>query len=252
MKSNLIFSIITVSYNASETIEDLLKSVLNQTYPHIEHIIMDGGSTDGTLEIIKKYEDKISKWISEPDKGIYDAMNKGVKLASGDVVGILNSDDLYADEFVIEEVVKEISQNNSDSCYGDLVYVDKKNTDKVIRSWQSGKFSEAKYKRGWMPPHPTFFVKKSIYEKYGMFNLDFPIAADYEIMLRFLLKYKISICYLPKVLVKMRIGGKSNKSLSNIAKANLECYKAWKINGINPNPITFVLKPLSKVFQYIK
>ncbi|MCD6317842.1 glycosyltransferase [Candidatus Aerophobetes bacterium] len=252
MKNNPLVSIITVVLNRKNTIEFAIKSVLSQTYPNIEYIIVDGGSTDGTIDVIKKYNKYISKWISEPDNGIYDGMNKGLKLAEGEIIGFLNSDDLYANENVIGTVVKAIEENSADCCWGDLVYVDKKNTDKIIRYWKSSEFKERKFKRGWMPPHPTFFVKRWVYEKYGYFNLDFPIAADYELMLRLLEKYKIRSCYVSKVLVKMRTGGKSNRTLVNIIKANIECYKAWKVNDLKPSYITFVLKPLSKIFQYFK
>jgi len=252
MKNSPLVSIITVVLNRKDTIEFAIKSVLSQTYSNIEYIIVDGGSTDGTVDVIKKYNKYILKWISEPDNGIYDAMNKGIKMARGQIIGILNSDDVYADNKVIEVVVKAIEENNADCCWSDLVYVDRENTDKIIRYWKSSEFKEEKLKRGWMPPHPTFFVKKWVYEKYGYFNLDFPIAADYELMLRLLEKYKIRSCYIPKVLVKMRTGGKSNRALVNIIKANIECYKAWKVNDLKPSYITFVLKPLLKIFQYFK
>lgn len=252
MKNSPLVSLITTVFNNKETIEDAIKSVLNQSYPNIEYIITDGGSTDGTIEIINKYKNKINKFVSEPDKGIYDGMNKGIKLSSGDIIGILNSDDLYASNDVIEKVVNEMEEKNVDVCWGDLVYVDAKNTDKVIRYWKSSEYKEGKFKKGWMPPHPTFFVRKWVYDKYGMFNLDFPISADYELMLRFLEKYKINSCYIPQVLVKMRVGGKSNKSIKNIIKANIECYRAWKVNGLRINPLRIFLKPLSKIPQYFK
>lgn len=245
-------SIITVVFNGTETIEDCIKSVDRQTYHNIEHIIIDGGSKDGTLEIINKYKDKIAKLVSEPDKGIYDAMNKGIKLATGDVVGIINSDDVVANESVIETVVKAMSDSNADSCYGDLVYVDGENIDKVIRFWNAGEFRRDLFRNGWMPPHPTFFVKKELYEKYGLFNLDFPVTADYELMLRFLYKYNVSTTYIPKVLVKMRTGGESRPGIINTAKNMLENYRAWKVNGLETNLLTFVMKPLSKATQYIK
>ena len=245
-------SIITPSFNSADTIENTIQSVLLQNYPDIEYIITDGGSTDGTVEVINKYKNKINKFVSEKDKGVYDGMNRGIKRATGDIIGILNSDDIYASNDVIERVVNEMAENNADCCWGDLVYVDAKNTDKVIRYWKSSEYKEGKFKKGWMPPHPTFFVKKWVYQKYGLFNLDFPISADYELMLRFLEKYKIRSCYIPQVLVKMRIGGQSNKSIKNIIKGNIECYRAWKINGLKANPLIFFFKPLSKVTQYFK
>lgn len=243
-------SIITVVFNSKNTIEHTIESVLSQNYKNIEYIIIDGGSTDGTVDIIKKYENRLAYWVSEPDDGLYDAMNKGIKAATGDIVGILNSDDIYADGSVIEETVNIISKEKVDTCYGDLVYVDKDNTKNVIRYWNSGNFLRDRFKRGWMPPHPTFFVRREIYQKYGLFNTNFPIAADYELMLRFLYKSGCSTAYIPKVLVKMRTGGNSSPSLANTIKANIECYRAWKVNGLNPNPVIFIIKPLSKIAQY--
>ena len=244
-------SIITAVFNSRQFIEPALKSVLNQTYKNIEYIVIDGGSTDGTTEIINKYRDKIVKFVSEPDKGIYDGMNKGIKLADGEIIGFLNSDDFYDDNNVIETVVKEMENKKIDVCWGDLVYIDKKDNSRIVRFWKSSEYQEGKFKRGWMPPHPTFFVRRRIYEKYGPFNLDFKIAADYELMLRFLEKYKVSSCYIPKVLVKMRIGGKSNRFI-NVIKANFEAYRSWKINSLKINPFRILLKPLSKISQYFK
>jgi glycosyltransferase len=250
-------SIITVVYNNKDTIKDAIESVLNQTYKNItkeskafEYIIIDGASTDGTVEVIKSYGNKIDKFISEKDNGIYDAMNKGVKLATGDIVGILNSDDFYAANDIIEKVVNEFIEKKVDSVYGDLVYVDAKNTDNIVRYWKSKPFKEGLFQRGWHPAHPTFFVRREIYDKYGVFNLDFKIAADYELMLRFLQKHKISSSYIPEVFVKMRVGGESNQSIKNIIKANLESYKAWKANDLQISPIRMLTKPLSKVLQY--
>ncbi len=245
-------SIITVVYNNEQYIESAIKSVLEQTYPNIEYIVIDGASKDKTMEVVKKYEGKIAKWVSEKDKGIYDAMNKGLRLASGDIIGILNSDDIYANNEVIALVVENIEKTGADACFGDLVYVDQKNTDTIVRFWKSSEYQHGKFKWGWMPAHPTFFVKNEIYKKYGVFNTDFRIAADYELMLRFLEKYGIKSCYIPKVMVKMRIGGKSNQSLGNIIKANREAYRAWKINKLKANPLTIIAKPLLKIPQYYK
>jgi len=242
-------SIITPSFNSGKTIEETIKSVLSQTYKDIEYIIIDGGSKDNTLEIIEKYKDKISKVVSEPDKGIYDGMNKGIKLATGEIVGILNSDDLYFDEFVIGKVAKAFKENDIDCLWGDLVYF-KDDPNKFIRFWKAGSYKPGIFKTGWVPPHPTFFVKREIYEKYGYFRLDLPVAADYELMLRFLEKYKIKGYYLPEILVKMRAGGNANK-LKNIIKGNLECIRAWKINGIKMPFYTPILRILRRVPQFI-
>ena len=245
-------SIITAVYNNKEFIEDCIRSVLNQTYKDIEHIIIDGGSTDGTLEVIKKYDNKISKIVSEPDNGIYDAMNKGIKLATGDLIGILNSDDMYASTDVIKNVVDEIQDKNADCCWGDLVYVDRFDANKIVRYWKSTSYKKGKFRTGWMPPHPTFFVRREVYKKFGNFNVKFRISADYEIMLRFLEKYRIESCYIPQVVVEMRTGGNSRPSLFNTLRANIECYNAWRINGLKITPFIIFSKPLSKIQQYIK
>ena len=230
--------------------EAAIQSVLGQIYPDIEYIIIDGESTDDTLKIIEKYKDDISTVISEKDKGMYDAINKGIELCKGEVIGILNSDDFYIDDKVIGEVVAKMQEEKADSLYSDLYYVAAKDTTKVIRNWVSGKYSRQKFLFGWMPPHPTFFVKRSAYEKYGKFNLSFKLAADYELMLRFLFKNKLSTCYISRPLVRMRVGGMSNVSLKNRIKANKEDRIAWLINGLSPKSYTLILKPLRKIIQY--
>ena len=244
-------SIITISYNSVDTIEDTIKSVLRQRYSDIEYIIIDGGSQDGTLDIVEKYSDSISKIISEPDKGLYDAMNKGVSVASGDIIGILNSDDLYADDDVIQEVVSSFEEGVQ-AVYGDLKYVDRENISKVRRTWIAGAYEAGMFKKGWMPPHPTFFVRRELYTHLGRYDLRFKTSADYELMLRFIHKHGINIVYLPKFLTLMRAGGQSNVSISNRLKANKEDRLAWKINGLNPGTLTSVRKPLSKVTQFFK
>lgn len=245
-------SIITVVWNNASTIKDAIDSVLNQTYKDIEYIIIDGASTDGTVEIVQSYGDKITKFISEKDKGLYDAMNKGIRLATGDIVGILNSDDFYKSNDILETVANEFATKNVDCLYGDLEYVDANETNKVVRYWQSKPYKEGLFQKGWHPAHPTFFVKREYYDKCGVFNLDFKIAADYELMLRFLEKYKLKSSYIHKTFVKMRLGGESNQSIKNIIKANKESYKAWKVNELKINPFMFLLKPLSKVLQYFR
>jgi len=243
-------SIITITYNSAETVEDTIQSVLSQSYPNIEYIIVDGASKDDTLSIVNRYSDKIATIISEPDKGIYDAMNKGVRAATGDIVGILNSDDFYADNEVISNIVETIQRVHSDACYADLVYVDRVETDRVIRSWKSGTYRYGDFLRGWMPPHPTFFVKRSIYEKHGLYSLQLRSAADYELMLRLIHKHGISLAYLPRVITKMRAGGQSNVTLKNRWRANKEDRLAWKMNGLQPGFLTLIRKPLSKLLQY--
>jgi glycosyltransferase len=243
-------SIITSVLNSKNFIEDCIKSVLSQTCKDKEYIVIDGGSADGTLDIIKKYEFGISTLVSEKDNGTYDAMNKGIRLATGEVIGILNADDFYPSPKTLEKVVEVFKRNDIDSCYGDLVYVDSADTEKVIRYWRSGPFQIRKFYRGWMLPHPTFFVRRSVYEKYGLFNLSLGSAADYELMLRFLLKHRVTTMYIPEVLVKMRSGGVSNASLKNRIRANRMDRVAWDVNGLRPYPWTLICKPLRKVHQY--
>jgi glycosyltransferase len=242
-------SVITAVRNGAETLRGCIESVQKQTIP-VEHIIIDGASTDGTFDIIAQYRSSIAKVISEPDKGIYDALNKGLRLASGDVIGLLHGDDLYAHDKVLESVVKVFEEQNVDSCYGDLLYVDKNDTERVIRYWRASEYQPGKFKYGWMPPHPTFFVRREIYEKYGYFNTDFRIAADYELMLRFLEKHRISTYYIPEVLIKMRLGGASNRSLKNMFIKSSEDYKAWKVNNLNGGLYTILLKNFSKIPQF--
>ena len=245
-------SIITVCFNSAKTIEDTIKSVLSQTYENIEYIIIDGLSNDKTLDIINKYKDEIAVIISEKDNGLYDAINKGISLATGDIIANLNSDDFYIDNNVISDVVSKFEEEKTDLLYSDLYYVDAANTKKVKRYWKSGEYKTGLFYKGWMPPHPTFFVKKYVYNKYGSFNLDLKSAADYEIMLRFIHKHECSVSYLKRVTVRMRVGGVSNKSLSNRIKANREDKKAWKINDLKPKRFTFLKKPISKIKQFIQ
>ncbi|MDG1477543.1 MAG: glycosyltransferase family 2 protein, partial [Vicingaceae bacterium] len=217
---------------------------------NIEYIIIDGLSTDKTLDIVNKYKNEIALIVSEKDNGLYDAINKGISLASGEIVANLNSDDFYIDENVISDVVEKFKKENTDLLYSDLYYVEEENTNNITRFWKSGAYKKGAFFKGWMPPHPTFFVKKEIYNKYGVFNLKLKSAADYEIMLRFIHKYECTASYLSRVTVRMRVGGVSNASLSNRIKANREDKLAWKINSLKPKPFTFILKPLSKVNQF--
>ena len=249
---SLKISIITVAYNAEKSIEDTIQSVLNQSYSNIEYIIIDGKSTDKTLDICNQYKTQITTIVSEKDKGIYDAMNKGVALATGDIIGVLNADDFYIDNDVITNVANLFQSTNCDGLYANLVYVDGCDTNKVTRTWISGKYKPNAFLKGWMPPHPTFFVKKECYQKYGDYSLELKSAADYELMLRFIHKHKISLSYLNQITVKMRVGGVSNASLKNRINANKEDRKAWQMNGLKPGFFTLIRKPLSKIFQFFK
>jgi len=243
-------SIITATYNSEKTILDTLKSLENQTYQNIEYIVIDGASSDDTVELIKNNSTRITKIISEPDKGIYDALNKGLKVATGDVVGFLHSDDLFASNTVIEDIVAKFNLTNSDAVYGDLKYVAQHDTFKVIRLWKSGEYNINRITSGWMPPHPTFFMKRELYDQYGYFDLNFKIAADYDSLLRYIWVNKISLAYIPEVLTLMRVGGASNRSLSNIIQKTKEDIRALSKNNV-PILKAIILKNLSKIPQFI-
>lgn len=245
-------SIITVVYNNAQTIKDAIESVLSQTYKDIEYIIVDGASRDGTVEIIESYGDRISKFITESDNGLYDAMNKGIKLASGDIVGILNSDDFYIDEFVIEKVVKVFKEKKVDSLFADLVYVKPDNLEKTVRYYDSSKFHPEKFAYGWMPAHPTFFVKRAIYEKYGLFKTDYIIAADYELLVRFLYRYRVSYHYLQEVITKMRTGGVSTNGIKSNWILNKEIVRACAENGLKTNMLKVISKYPKKILGLVR
>ncbi|MBW4538619.1 MAG: glycosyltransferase [Myxacorys chilensis ATA2-1-KO14] len=244
-------SIITVVFNGEQTIEDTIQSVLLQDHPDIEHIIIDGASTDKTLSIINTYTGKIAKVVSERDRGIYDAMNKGLRLASGDIIGILNSDDFYADTTVISSVVRQFEQTGANSVFGDLVYVTSSDLDRVVRYYSSARFHPDQFAYGWMPAHPTFFVKRWAYEQYGLFKTDYQIAADYELLTRFLAKHRLSYSYLPKTMVKMRTGGVSTTNLKSNWILNREIIRGCAENNIQTNMPKVLSKYFTKVFQLV-
>ena len=244
-------SIITVCYNSASTIEATILSVANQTYQNIEYLIVDGNSKDTTVEIIKKHNATVAKWISEKDNGIYDAMNKGVEMATGEIIGILNADDVFANNKVVENIVKYFADDSIDALYADLKYVQRDDITKVIRFWKSGEYREGKFYNGWMPPHPTLYLRKSIYQKYGNYRTDMPSAADYELMLRMIHVHKIKLAYYPEVTVLMREGGLSNRSIENRIKANRDDKRAWEVNNVSPKFYTLFMKPLSKILQFI-
>lgn len=218
----------------------------------MEYIVVDGGSTDGTLEVIAPWRDRVDVLISEPDEGLYDGMNKGIAAATGDFVGVLNSDDLYADVEVLAKVARRLQESGADGLYGDLVYVDRVDTSRVTRKWVSGVYREGAFLQGWMPPHPTFFARREAFERWGGFNLALKSAADYELMLRFIHKHGLQVAYLPEVMVRMRVGGMSNASAGNRLRANREDKAAWRMNGLKPLPWTLVMKPLRKIGQFLK
>jgi len=246
----LKLTVITPSYNSAGTIRDTLQSIAAQDYPFVEHIIIDGHSTDGTLKIVSEYP-HVSRMISAKDEGIYHAMNKGLGLATGDVIGILNSDDLYTSDQVLSQVAKVFEDESVDGCYADLQYVNPKQLDKISRTWKSGEFGPRSFYWGWMPPHPTVFLRKRVYDSVGKFNLTLRSAADYEFLLRVFLKNNYKFKYIPKTLVKMRTGGMSNASLRNRFRANREDRMAWELNGLKPYFFTLYLKPFRKIFQFL-
>ena len=237
-------------YNSVDTVAASIQSVLSQDYPNIEYIIVDGQSTDGTLDIIREYTHKIDIVISEKDQGLYDALNKGISLATGDVVGIIHSDDIFDSSQSISQIATTFKQKEVDCVYGDLVYVDRNNTDRVVRNWKSGEFQRKKLLRGWMPPHPTFYVKQSCINQHGLYDTSFTCSADYELMLRYLSNDQLKVDYLQQTLVRMRVGGVSNCSWKSRWQANKEDLLAWKKNGLSPPPFLRWMKPLRKVGQF--
>lgn len=243
-------SLISATFNAAMTLIGCLESVSIQSLLP-EHLIIDGCSTDATVSIATANVRHQLKVFSDPDQGLYDAMNKGVRQTTGDIIGILNADDFYASPDVLQMVADTFRDESVDACYGDLCYVDYYDTGKIVRYWRAGDFHYRKFYWGWMPPHPTFFVRRSVYERYGLFNLDLGSAADYELMLRFIVKYRIRAAYIPEVLVKMRTGGVSNASLRNRLLANRMDRKAWAVNDLKPYPWTLWLKPLRKIGQWV-
>lgn len=246
-------SIITATYNSGAHISDCVRSVNNQTFNNIEHIIIDGASKDNTLEIINSLPNRVASIVSEPDKGIYDAMNKGIKAATGDIIGILNSDDFFASNDVIENIVKEFSNDSTlEGIYTNLYYVNQDNPDQIIRHWVSNSFKKRSFFKGWHPPHPTLYLRREVYEKYGNFNLDFSLSADFELMLRFFEKYNIKTKYLPITTIRMRLGGATSKNWQNVRNQNIQCINAFRTNGFRPPLLYPVYRLLPKLLQFIK
>lgn len=245
-------SIITATYNSSATITSCINSVINQNYLDIEYIIMDGGSEDDTIKNIEEAVKLNSNIIfkSEPDNGIYDALNKGIALATGTIIGFVHSDDFLADTDIISQIVKKFETENADGVYGDLHYVAFDNTNKIIRNWVSKPYNKKLLKNGWMPAHPTLFLKKEIYDTYGLFNMSYKIAADYDFILRVFQQKNLRFYYLQKTIIKMRIGGVSNKSFKNIIQKTKEDFKAIKANNIGGFG-TVLLKNITKIKQFI-
>ncbi|MBB6110899.1 glycosyltransferase involved in cell wall biosynthesis [Mucilaginibacter lappiensis] len=245
----LKLSLVTVVYNAQDTIKQCIQSVISQNYPNLEYIIIDGGSTDHTLQIINEYREYIQILVSEPDKGIYDAMNKGIRLATGDIVGMLNADDHFADERVLHSIAGVFTQHDVEALYGDLDIVDQR--QQVIRKWRSGKCNHNSFKLGFMPPHPTFYCRRSLFDQFGFYSLDHGSAADYELMLRLMYRHQIRSYHLKMVMVNMSAGGISSKNLKNRVKAWQFDLLAMRQNKIPFPVLTLALKPLRKIVQFL-
>ena len=244
-------SIITTTYNSAATVRSTLESVQQQSYPSIEHIIIDGASNDDTLDIIRSFS-HVSRVISEPDSGLYDAINKGIRISTGDIVGILNSDDFFPDNDVVSTIVQGFSDKDIDAVFGDIAFIKPGNLKKVVRLYSSRKFSPAKFAYGYMPAHPSFYARTSLFKKYGLYKQDYKIAADYELLMRFIYKYRITYRYINHILVYMRTGGISNKNLLSRFTLNKEIIRACKENGVRTNMAILSVKYINKIFEYIK
>ena len=244
------FSIITASFNSSKTISGCLTSIFNQTYPDIEYIIIDGGSTDNSIEKINSVPNRVTKLISEPDNGIFDAMNKGIKNSNGDIIGLLHSDDELASDTIIEEVNNKFLQTSADIVYGDLNYVSHRDTNIIVRHWKSNPFDRSLIKKGWMPAHPAMFVRRDIFMKYGLYDLQYKVSSDYDLIMRFMQIKEIKFEYLPIVITKMRMGGNSNASLKNMFIKSLEDYRIIRKNGLQYPFFILLRKNISKLTQF--
>jgi glycosyltransferase involved in cell wall biosynthesis len=242
-------SVVTAVYDRAATIGEAMESVRAQTYANIEHVVQDGGSKDGTQDVIATHAGPNVIVESARDSGIYDAINKGIARSTGDIVGLMHSDDFFASETVLADVAKAFEDPNIDGVYGDLDYVSTTDTTKVIRKWRSGSYDRDRLKSGWMPPHPTLYLRREIFERFGTYDTSFQIAADYDAMLRYLVKGQVRLAYIPKVLVKMRVGGESNRSLARIIRKSREDYRALRNNDVGGFG-TLALKNLSKVIQF--
>lgn len=245
-------SIITICFNAVAHIDETLRSVVMQDHRDIEHIVIDGGSSDGTQEKVQRYREVIAHVVSEPDAGVYDAMNKGLHLATGEVIAFVNAGDMIARRDVVSSMVKEFAKGDADVIYGDALMVDPADITSVKRYWKGGEYQRNNFKKGWMPPHLGTYIRRSAYDRLGHFRMDLKVSADYELMFRFLYKHRLPARYVPKVLVRFRLGGVSNRSLAHIWRANKEVYKAWKMNGERVSPLIMLRKPLGKLMQYLK
>lgn len=242
-------SVITACYNSASTIEETILSVATQRYRNFEHIIVDGESTDETPAIIARHRQRIATILSERDHGLYDAMNKGIVCATGDVIGFLNADDVYSDDTVLAQIASAFKHEDIDACYADLVYVDRKNPRRVVRYWKSQPYTEGLLASGWMPAHPTFFVRRHVFTEHGGFDLEYPHQADFDLAVRFFLKARIRAVYIPRVHVRMRSGGASS-GFMHIIRGNIEAYRACRKNGLNVSPLFIARKIISRLPQF--
>lgn len=245
-------SVITAAYNAADTIAETLSSVDAQSHPDVEHIVIDGASTDGSLAIIERSAGPRRIIRSEPDRGVYDAMNKGLALASGEVVGFLNADDVYTGADVLSRVAAAMAAPELDACYANLVYVDKHRPERVVRQWTSCDYRPGLFEKGWMPAHPTFFARRSVYAAYGGFNLRYRLQSDFDLLMRLMAVRGIRTRYIPETWVRMRMGGMSNSSWRNVVRGNLEAYAACRANGLSVPPWFIVTKVLSRIPQFVR
>ena len=247
---SLRVSVITAVLNRASTLESALRSVHGQTGADVEHIVIDGGSTDGTLALLARHKAGIAKMVSEPDGGLYDALNKGIRQASGDVIGFLHADDEFAAPDALARIAHAFGNPAVEAVYGDLVYVKQNDASRVVRYWRAGTYQRDQFMHGWMPPHPTFYVRAGIYSRFGGFDTRYRLAADYENMLRILWRGGVQATYVPQVLVRMRMGGMSNKSLLNMLRKSREDYAAMRQNGIGGLQTLF-LKNVMKLPQFV-
>jgi len=245
-------SVITICYNAAEHIDETMRSVVMQDHGDIEHIVIDGGSTDGTQRRIERYREVVAHFTSEKDKGVYDAMNKGLRVATGEVIAFVNAGDMIAHRSCISEMAAEFAKNDADAIYGDAYMVDPHDVKKVKRFWKGGAYDRKKFRWGWMPPHLGTYIRKVVYDRFGHFRDDLKVSADYELMFRFMYKQRIRVRYVPRVLVRFRLGGVSNRSLAHIWRANLEVFKAWKLNDEPVSVLIIIAKPLRKIAQFFR
>ena len=245
-------SVVTVTWNSAATVADTLRSVNTQTHPDVEHIVIDGGSTDATLDIVRSEGRRVSTLVSEPDRGIYDAMNKGLRLATGEVVGLINSDDFLAGDDILATVVATFAADPTlEAVYGDLCYVSPADTQRVVRYWRSSSFRAGLFAQGWAPPHPTLYVRRFVYEQLGGFDLAYPLAADLELMVRFLEVHRVRSLHVPKVFVRMRTGGATNKNLGNVIRQNREIWQALTKHGLARSMPRFAVAKLgSRLRQF--